>query len=48
MIPDYTIEQFLKILATASGDEVLDLINRFQSCGFYVNGMSADELGDTK
>jgi hypothetical protein len=45
VIPDYTIEQFLKILATASGDEVFELIHAFQSCGCYVNGMSADELG---
>ena len=46
MIPDMTMTKFLTILASCSGDEALDLINKFQSGAFYVDGVSADELMD--
>lgn len=39
-----TLEEFLRLLATASGDECLDLVSRFQSGMVTVEGIAAEEL----
>lgn len=39
-----TLEEFLRLLATASGDECLELVSSFQSGGITVEGISAEEL----
>tara|TARA_Y100001951_G_scaffold105178_1_gene120475 strand:+ start:4407 stop:4547 length:141 start_codon:yes stop_codon:yes gene_type:complete len=38
-----TLKQFLAALATAYGDEYIDLIDDFQSGALTVEGISADE-----
>ena len=39
-----TLKQFLAALATAYGDECIDLISDFQSGILTVEGISADEV----
>lgn len=41
-----TINQFLKILATADGGDAIDLISKFQSGALCVEGISASDFDD--
>lgn len=41
-----TLKEFLAALATASGDECIDLISDFQSGALTVEGISADEAAE--
>lgn len=38
------LEEFLRLLATASGDECLELVSRFQSGSITVEGIAVEEL----
>lgn len=43
MYKEMTIMQFLAKLATASGDETLDLIGEWQCGGLIIGGISLDD-----
>ena len=41
---DMTLQEFLKILSECSGDEALDLVNRFQCGSLTVEGIGAEDF----
>jgi len=43
MREDMTLKEFLKRLSNCSGDEALELISRFQSGGFTVEGLGVED-----
>lgn len=41
---DMSLVEFLRLLATASGDECIEIVSRFQSGALTVEGIAAEEL----
>lgn len=44
MSDDMKLNELLTFLRDCSGDEAIDLINRFQSGALTIEGISADEM----
>ena len=43
MPEDYTLIEFMQMLAEADGDKALEIIGRYQAGGLWVEGMPVDE-----
>ena len=44
MIEEITLEEFLRFLSVATGDQAIDIIHRFQRGGLIIEGMGIEDF----
>jgi len=46
MIEQITLKEFLKFLSDCSGDEAIEKISQFLSCGLMIEGLTIEDVVD--